>query len=386
LQKITFSELRNRVILRQRRKMSVFNRVMLWLHYLLVVSLLISVSAKYISPVLFWLPAFFGLAFPYLFALNLLFFVYWMAQFKPVAIFSIIIMVISIPTAYRYVHFTLSSAGTQSRSLKVTSYNCMLFDLYNWSQNRERRSKILTSLSEINPDILCLQEFYTSEQPGHFNNIDTVREKLRMNNHHCEFTTTLRGKDHWGIGTFSKFPIINKGKIIFHTRSNNICIFTDIVVNSDTIRVYNVHLQSISFSRQDNKFFDDVISEKDAEDEMTNSKNILRRLKRAFVKRAQQVEMIYAHMKTCRYKMVLCGDFNDTGASYSYEKLSRNLYDAFLERGSGIGRTYAGKWPQFRIDYILHSKELRCGDYKRSPETITDHYPITAYFDNVNWK
>ena len=57
------------------------------------------------------------------------------------------------------------------------------------------------------------------------------------------------------------------------------------MVNKDTIRVYNVHLQSVSFSRRDNKFLEDVISEKkDAEDEMENSKSILRRLKRAFLK------------------------------------------------------------------------------------------------------
>jgi endonuclease/exonuclease/phosphatase family metal-dependent hydrolase len=382
---IPFSELRSRVLQRQRRRLSAFNRFMLWMHYFLAVSLLVAVSAKYISPILFWIPAFFGLAFPYLFVLNLLFFVYWMAQLKPVALFSIVILIVSIPTAWRYVHISFGKNVSEARTLKVTSYNSMLFDLYNWSQNRERRSRILGSLSEINPDILCLQEFYTSEDAGDFNNIDTVTQRLRMQYHHCEYTTTLRRHDHWGVATFSKFPIINKGKIVFNTRSNNICIFSDIVVNTDTIRVYNIHLQSISFSKQDNKFYDDVVSRLDAEDEMTHSKNILRRLKRAFVKRARQVEMIAAHMRTCRYRIILCGDFNDTAASFSYEKLSRGLNDAFLEKGWGIGRTYAGKWPQFRIDYILHDPRLNCSDYRRSPETITDHYPITAYFDNVNW-
>ena len=350
-----------------------------------MMSLLLSLVARYISPLLFWLPAFFGLAFPFLFLLNLFLIIYWMVQFKPAIIFGLITLALSFTTAYKYVQISFTNSKSTSKQLKVTSYNSMLFDLYNWSKNKESRTKILTDLSEINPDILCLQEFYTSEEKGDYNNIDTVKQILNMPYYHSEYTTTLRKVDHWGIGTFSKYPIINQGKIIFNTRSNNICIYSDIVINKDTIRVYNIHLQSISFSKGDNKFLDDVLSEKSAEDEMLNSKNILRRLKRAFLKRAKQVDMIALHMKTCRYKIIMCGDFNDTAASYAYAQLSKNLKDSFIEKGLGFGRTYAGKWPQFRIDYILHSKTLKCSNYKRSSETFTDHFPITAYFDNINW-
>jgi len=350
------------------------------------VALFVAIVSKYISPALFWPIAFFGLAFPFLFILNILFIIYWLAQFKPVLIFGLILFFVSLPTAFSFIQFSFEKEKPQNKLLKVTSYNSMLFDLYNWSKNIESRSKILNSLSDINPDIICLQEFYTSEEKGDHNNIDTVIKKLKTKYYHCEFTTTLRDFDHWGVGTFSKYPIINQGKILFKTSSNNICIYSDIVVNKDTIRVYNVHLQSISFSKGDNKFMNDIVNEdKDAEDEVTNSKNIVRRLKKAFLKRAEQVEMITLHMKLCKYKVILCGDFNDTSASYTYEKLSKNLNDAFIEKGLGFGRTYAGKWPQFRIDYILHDDDLHCFKYKRSEETFTDHYAITAYFDNINW-
>jgi endonuclease/exonuclease/phosphatase family metal-dependent hydrolase len=320
------------------------------------------------------------LAFPYLFALNILFVLYWFVQFKHAFIFGLVALLLSITTAFRYVQFS-SDSPLNNKALKVTSYNCMLFDLYNWTKNKEARNNILGSLADINPDVLCLQEFYTSEEPGDYNNIDTLKKMFSVKNYHVEFTTTLRGFDHWGIATFSKYPIVNQGKIVFNTTANNICIFTDILVNKDTVRVYNVHLQSISFSKKDNEFLEEVISDKDAKDEVEKSKNILRRLKRAFIKRTRQVEMIAVHMKTCRHKIILCGDFNDTAASYAYEKLSSGLKDAFIEKGKGFGRTYAGKWPQFRIDYILHSKKLKCLKYKRHEETYTDHYPITAFFE-----
>ena len=189
--------------------------------------------------------------------------------------------------------------------------------------------------------------------------------------------------DHFGIITLSKYPILNKGKIIFNTKSNYICIYTDVVINKDTARIYNIHLQSISFSKADTKFLDDVVSNKDAQEEIENSKNILRRLKRGFTKRTKQVDMIALHIKSCKYKIIICGDFNDTPASYAYQTLSKNLNDAFIEKGNGFGRTYAGKWPQFRIDYILHNNTLNCNKYQRSSETFTDHFPITAYFQNL---
>lgn len=357
---------------------------MLWIHYALIVSLILSVSAKYISPALFWIPAFFGLAFPFLFLANILFLLFWVAQFKPVFMIGAAACITGVPTALRYVQFSRPDS-TASQPLKVTSYNSMLFDLYNWTHNNERRASILNNLDEIAPDILCLQEFYTSEEKGDYNNTDTVTRLLRLPYHHVEYTTTLRNTDHWGIATFSKFPIINRGRIVFQTKSNNICIYSDVVINKDTVRIYNIHLQSISFSKKDNQFLEEMASDHQVNDRVMGSKNILKRLQRAFLKRSEQVEMIATHMKMCRYRIILCGDFNDTASSYAYERLSENLNDAFISKGNGFGRTYNGKWPQFRIDYILYDKRISCINYKRSKETFTDHYPITAYFTNIGW-
>jgi endonuclease/exonuclease/phosphatase family metal-dependent hydrolase len=351
---------------------------MLWLNYFVVVALVSACFAKYISPLVFWLIAFAGLAFPFIFLANLAFIVYWMAQFRRLFFLSFLAAVFAFPTIKKYVQFN-NSEGTAAKSFKLTSYNSMLFDLYNWRHNKETREKIFGNLAEIDPDIICFQEFYTSEEEGDFNNIDSLRSLLNLRHYHAEYTATLREFDHWGIATFSRFPIVNKGKIVFHTRNNNMCIYTDVVIRKDTVRIYNVHLQSISFSKKDNQFLDDVKKGNESEEDLEKGKNVLRRLKRAFIKRAKQVEAIKAHMAACKYKMVLCGDFNDTPASYAYKELSEKLGDAFVEKGRGFGRTYAGEWPQFRIDYILHSESLACDRFTRAEETFTDHFPITAH-------
>jgi endonuclease/exonuclease/phosphatase family metal-dependent hydrolase len=367
------------VKVRQSRELSLFNKILLWVNYGFVICLLISVSAKYISPHLFWLIAFFGLAFPYLVILNLVFVIYWLTQFRREALLSLIMILFCFFSVCRYAQISFNNRGSNN-DVKVTSYNCMIFDLYNWSKNKQSRRNILNSLQENNPDILCLQEFYTSSRPEGLNNIDTVLSVINTKYYHTEYTTTREKQDYFGIATFSKYPIINKGKIVFNTRSNNICIYTDVLIEKDTVRVYNMHLQSISFTIKDYAFVDDLQDGDDAKDELENSKNILRRLKRAFVKRAEQAEKVSVSIKNCRYKIILCGDFNDTPASYAYNSISNNLKDAFIEKGNGFGRTYVGKFPSFRIDYILHSKDIKCTKFSRSEETFTDHYPITAYF------
>jgi len=350
----------------------------LWLNYISIVCLIVASFAKYISPEIFWIIAFFGLAFPFIFALNIIFLFYWMVQFRLTFLFSAIALIIAFPTASKYFQINFTKDVVTAKTFKITTYNSMLFDLYNWRKNKETRDKIFDNISEMNSDIICFQEFYTSEEEGDFNNTDSLTKLLDLDYHHIEYTTTLREFDHWGIATFSRYPIINKGKIVFQTKNNNLCIYSDILMNKDTIRVYNLHLQSISFSKKDNQFLTDIKKGNESQEDIEKSKNILRRLKRAFVKRAKQVESITTHMNSCRYKIILCGDFNDTPASYTYHELAKKLNDAFVTKGSGLGKTYAGQWPQFRIDYIMYDKRFNCADFERAEETFTDHYPIST--------
>ncbi len=274
-------------------------------------------------------------------------------------------------------HFTEKTPD--NNDIKVMDYNCMLFDLYNWSHNKQSRKIIFNMLQEESPDILCLQEFYTSEQPKDFHNADTLVSFLKTKNIHTEYTTTLREFDHWGVATLTKYPIVRKGKIVFETKSNNICIYTDVLINKDTVRVYNLHLASISFGKKEYEFIDQLNKNEYKDSNLVESKSIVKRLRDGFFKRAEQAEMVAAHMAICKYKIILCGDFNDTPSSFAYHTLGKNLNDAFKKSGNGIGKTYHGALPFLRIDYILHSNDFESYNYKRYPESLTDHYPISCY-------
>jgi hypothetical protein len=161
----------------------------------------------------------------------------------------------------------------------------------------------------------------------------------------------------------------------FASDANNFCIYADLLVSGDTIRVYNGHLQSIRLKPEDY----DLANGKTEQSEIDDAgKRIARRLKSAFVKRQEQVDRIATSIQASPYPVVLCGDFNDPPVSYTYETFSDILEDSFVACGNGIGNTYIGAFPSFRIDYILHSPSLKAIAYKTLDEKLSDHHAVTA--------
>ena len=348
-------------------------------YFIAVCSLLLSYLAPYVSPKSVWAIAFFGLAYPYLLLINLIFLVSWAIAKKKwfwVSLVAILSGWMNMITLFSFGCENNSSEG----KIKVLSYNVRNFDLYNWSHNKETKNKIFNFLKNESADIFCLQEFFQGDS-GYFETIDTLTQLSQSVSRHVRYTLTQRKNHHWGIATFSKYPIIFKGVVPFKYKSNNICIFSDIKIGDDTGRVYNMHLQSINFGYSDYRFIEALKENNDtldSEDIEIASKNILRRIKRAFIKRTTQAEKIIAHMSACKYPIIICGDFNDTPFSYTYHLFAKQYRDAFSESGFGFGKTYIGTMPSYRIDYIMHSSDVISSDFKIHPEELSDHYAVSC--------
>lgn len=351
--------------------------ILLSINGFLAVLLILSAYSSHIDPIDNVYPAFLGIAYPFILLFNLVFIALWFILSKRFMLISAIAILITFPALTNFFQFNLSHSEDED-SIKVMSYNVRLFDLYNWSKNIDSRNKIFDQLGGQNADIYCFQEFYYTEQKGKFETRDTLITFLDAKNYREAYTHKMRGGQYFGIATFTRFPVINSGNITFENDDNNICLYTDLKINEDTIRVYNLHIASIRFSYNDYVFVENIDTKSQSDELEQGAKNIYHRLSRAFIKRSEQSKVIIAHVEESPYPVILCGDFNDSPNSYCYDEFSKILEDSFKEAGKGIGKTYIGSFPSFRIDYIFHSEEFKATNYITLPEEYSDHHAIVS--------
>ncbi|MFZ4399647.1 MAG: endonuclease/exonuclease/phosphatase family protein [Bacteroidales bacterium] len=361
---------------------TLFAKFAFFVNIIFAVSLLISYLAFYISPDKQWIIAFFGLLYPFLLIINLIFVIIWLLFLKKHFLLSLIVILIG----YNHLNttFQLSSRHLKDdgKSIKVLSYNLRLFNVYKYKKlSKERyndRNKIFDFIKEEDADIMCFQEFYY-DKTGNFTTLDSIIKFQKAKFYHTAYTSEVKTNKYYnGVATFSNYPIVNKGKVKFEEKSDNLCIFSDIVKGKDTIRIYNVHLESIRLSKEDEMFYEDFGNKTEQEEIKLGARKIFSKLKNAFIKRASQARNIAEHIRQSPYPVIVCGDFNDTPDSYAYHIISQNLKDAFVESGKGIGNSYNGKFPSFRIDYILHSNDFSAFDFLVKKADLSDHYPVVA--------
>jgi len=351
------------------------------LNLLLAFFTLLGYAAPYFNPSTFWILSFFGLALPYFLISNIIFLIIWIFRRNAKLLLSLIILILGYKSIPGFIQLRVNSeTPTQENEIKVLSFNVRVFDLYMWTKEKTTRNQILKFLKEEDPDILCLQEFYHTDKqhPDYeFKTLDTLISILSAKNYHVHYTTNLRETDHWGVITFSKYPILNKGVVPFAIKDDNICTYTDINKNGRTLRVFNAHLASIKLDKHDYKAMQEVNKNEYSED-FGKELAVLSKIKYGFIRRSGQADSIRSIINETPYPVILCGDFNDTPSSYAYRTIKGALNDAFVSSGSGLGRTYIGEFPSFRIDYIFYDPELKATNFTTHSEKLSDHHPISV--------
>lgn len=332
------------------KNLSFLDKILYLLNLLLATLLLFSFLLPYSSPNTLPLFSVLSIFVPFLVLINIAFVIYWLLKLKKQFFLSTFVLLLGLfvsSTIYKL----SGSSSSLNNGLNVMSYNVKSFDLF----TKDTVSKNgFDFIADKNPDILAVQEFYQSKKIK----LNFPYKYIKIKNKELKF----------GMAIYSKFKIINSGSLDFRNTSNNI-IFIDIVKEKDTIRIYNLHLQSLRINPNKDNFG------------QANSEKLLKRVTKSFQKQAAQVALFLEHEKKWKGKKIICGDFNNTAFSWVYNKVSKNKNDAYLLAGKGFGKTF-NYWFPMRIDFILTDKSLKINEFSTFYGKYSDHFPIQT---KISW-
>jgi endonuclease/exonuclease/phosphatase family metal-dependent hydrolase len=361
---------------RKKSKFSFFSKTVLFGNLIAAALLLLSYTASFIDPHTFWPIAFLGLAYPLFLLLNILFMIYWLIRSPKFAFVSLLSILVGYKFLTGYIGFREKTAITVPKSsqnfIRVMTYNVHSFKQFGNKNDQFTKDQILDIIRNEQPDILCFQEFF-SRKKGEYNFSKLIPEILQSE--HYYFVPTLKNEyEAYGLAIFSKLPILNKGNLPFEDVIGNGTVFIDVKFKGRPFRIYNVHFQSINFQPEDYRYLKEVTNEIDTD--VKSSRRIGSRLKRAFLKRSTQVDLVKSHAEKSGVPYLVAGDFNDTPVSFAVNRMGDGLKNSFQKKGSGFGITYNGDFPNFQIDYILASKEFDIKNYQIIDKKLSDHYPV----------
>ncbi len=334
--------------------LSVFNTIVYALNLIFVILLLVACAVPYLSVNFLPFLSFLSLAVPVLVAINFLFFLCWAIQGKRQMLPSLFVLVFGYFVLGTFVKLNFPKNQFQKEDLKIMSYNVRTFNEFGWTERKNVFKAIQNLVREEQPDIISFQEV----------SIGMVKE---FSDYPYHYLMKIPTGDKVHLGIFSKYPIVKAETLTFPNSINN-GSYADIAYRGDTLRLYNVHMQSLGITPGTGVL------------RSHSSEFLYRKVVNAFKKQEQQAEMIAQHRETSPYKTLLCGDFNNTQFSKEYHILKGDMQDSFIEAGSGYGRTFTFLNIPLRIDFIMADSSFEVKAHKNYNFKYSDHYPVMASF------
>ncbi len=359
-------------------------RLILFVNIAVVIFFLLACLVPFLNPQSWWYISFLGLAFPFLLLLVFLFMIGWLILLKPrLAAVSAIALLLGIKSISVFFAFNSPRAFNYKKepgTIRVVSWNVARFiELKkNTNNGSGKRLKMLELIKQQDADVLCLQEFHSAndKRPDFYDNITPIQKELGYP--YFYFTYDTDGDNlYYSSIIFSRFPIVDSGMIRYPRPTlSDALLHADIKVNDDTIRFYTTHLQSYQFGKRDYEKMGKIKSGEDSM--MSNSRNILSKLKKGTTFRSIQADLINKMLGDSPHPIIFCADLNDVPNSYTYSTVKKDMQDAFLKKGFGIGRTFTAIAPTLRIDYIFADDQFRIKQFNRLVKNLSDHYMLVA--------
>lgn len=316
-----------------------------------VICLIFAYLSPYINPAKTWFFSFFGLGYPLLIITNVCFVIFWIFTKPKYALLSVLAIAIGYIPLQRAVGF--NKKKNVEEGFSVMSYNIGETSHHFSAKNKKKKiQEFKEFIREVSPDIVCLQE----RQEWLIPILDEIF--IGYNTHlDREMKTCI----------YSKLDIKDHGKIQFDTKYHS-ATWVDATYDSKTYRIYGVHLSSNKVPNMTDNI-NEILDE---------SVYVLDEYSVHAVKRVDQIKEIMKHAEQSPYPVMITGDFNDMPQSYLYRIVSQKYCDAFLEHGTGLGKTQKTNLPGLRIDYGFADKNIEILNHRILKRQLSDHSPIVT--------
>lgn len=356
---------------------------------LAIVCLLLSAYSTFISPEKFVIPSFLSLVFLPLLLINVLFVAFWIVELKWFFVLSLASIILTYGNFKNTLPFKSKEKSqftlNDSTQFTLLSYNVKLFDFYKKNNKLENLNKTLAYIIEEDADVVCLQEFGYLNAKAYLNDTDIFAIMAKKYKYkHVQYNMNPNRFSTYGVATFSKYPMVNNRRLNYKSKFN-LTICSDILIGNKTVHLFNCHLESNQLTLDDRKKMSEVVDNNIDQEKIKGTTGLLlRKLGTAYKRRAHQADIVADAINEYDSSVIVCGDFNDSPVSYTYTTVKGDLVDVFINSSSGLGITYNELPFLFRIDYILHSKNLSSGKFKIDKVRYSDHYPISCVIDLEN--
>lgn len=353
----------------------VFSYLILAANAFFIGLLLLTAYSPYIHPVVHPIESCMGLTFPVFLIINGCFFLFWLIANYRFALLPLLGFIFCYPQIETYLPMNIRTRSVPEESIKLLSYNIMAFN------NREKidgKNSVLTYIQEVDADIVCMQEYVTSETAKIHLSEKNIRQGMKAYRYRDIQQVGQKGSNK--LACYSKYPILSSRVIEYDSNYNGSVVY-ELKVKDDTLTLINNHLESNKLTKEDKVVYEAMLKDPDAVKVKTGARLLVNKLAEASAIRSRQADAIAREVAASRHPYVIvCGDFNDSPISYAHRVIAQDLDDAFTESGRGLGISYNQNKFYFRIDNILVSKNLKAYNctVDRSIDS-SDHFPIWCY-------
>lgn len=357
-----------------------FSGILFLIALVLSLVLIFSYFLSFVSPEKIGILVFIWFAFPYLWFCTLLSSIVYMFMKQWCSVFLFVTALAATWFGFTSVVNYNFSQEEKDGEIRIMSFNVKSFQGPSETASFNYEG-FVAFIERESPDIICFQEMQT------FNNVILQKNNNSIRSILKDYKYVISQEDAYGKSAFNKgllvisrYPIrtLEKSMLEKTELPTSECLAVEVTYNEKQFILIDCHLESIRLTNNQLEVVNEVKRANLTDKTKENIAVTKNKMTHAFLARARQVDELYKSIQKFKKPIVICGDFNDTPISYTYQVLTRKLSDAFMTSCEGWGNTYNGSLPPLRIDHMLYSDGVEMCNYKIHKVDYSDHFPISA--------